>query len=281
MKVKKLQTKMAILGAVLALAGLQVMAQPVFLIVDEDFIDNDTNCSDVDFATGMDCVSIEECAFEECPGDNEPDVLVNDHNASIPGVAGGCQQILGINFVVDAGGMPAITLPTGEVGDEGLFAPAVGAFADLPGELSGYILCDSEQDEHYLDGLAGFPLGAAAIFALENKIVCAVLHDSDVSDLGDGSLNAMGARAGRTAFFVLDVLDHPKNDEYLPVMEVAFLGPTQVDSACSVDGECVLPTEGPCSTNADCCIGDCVNPGFTTLCSGSGADCTCEVDTLP
>ncbi len=139
MKVKKLQTKMAILGAVLALAGLQVMAQNgtrlddamrlpngnLVLIVDEDFIDNGINCSDVDFATflpdvglcgqglevctecfpnscpgagdlcdsGDICVSIEECAFSGCNGgDHDPDTLVNDDDPSIPGVAGGCQH---------------------------------------------------------------------------------------------------------------------------------------------------------------------------------------------
>ena len=78
--------------------------------------------------------------------------------ASIPGVAGGCQSILGINFIVDLGGMPAITLPTGEVGDEGLFEPAEDAFAEIGGP-SAYINCpgvpDPVQDEHSLDGLAG------------------------------------------------------------------------------------------------------------------------------
>jgi len=153
MKVKKLQTRMAILGAVLALAGLQVMAQPpLFLIVDEDSIDNGTNCSVVDFVTAS-CVSIEECASGSCPGvsgppiDNDPAVLVNDDISSIPGVLGGCQAVLPINSIAGLPGMPLITLPTGQVGDEGLFLPAQDAFKDLPEGLlaseglSAYINC--------------------------------------------------------------------------------------------------------------------------------------------
>ena len=208
MKVKKLQTKMAILGAVLALAGLQVMAQAdVFLIIDEDSIDNGTNCSDVSDDVSDSCVSIEECADDSCcnpledfpPGCDDPAFLVNDDRSSIPGVTGGCQEILKINTFAGLGGVPILTLPTGEVGDEGLFLPDPTAFDGFPGKRAAYINCTGTdgppysgdhvpvQDEHYLDGLAGTPLSNyATIHALlEEQVVCAVVHDSDVSNLGD------------------------------------------------------------------------------------------------
>ncbi len=139
--------------------------------------------------------------------------------------------------------MPSITLPTGEIGDEGLFLPATDAFTDIPGGVPGYINCFDVQDEHFLDGLAGAPLDEASILALEGRRVCAVVHDSDVSDLGGGQLNAMGARKGRTAFDVTSVVLHPKGDKLLPVLEVDFLTADEVDDVCAcenletIDGE--------------------------------------------
>ncbi len=232
--------------------------ETVFVIIDGDSIDNGTNCSDAGLDGAPGCVSIEECAFGACPGvsgppiENDPSVLVNDDIASIPGVAGGCQAILRINDIAGLAGMPSITLPTGEVGDEGLFSPAPGAFVGLPGGLPGYINCFAAQDEHFLDGLADTPLDAASIFALEGRRVCAVLHDSDISDLGGGLLNAMGARNGRTAFDVTAVVPHPQGGSLLPVLEVKFLDSTEVDAACecenleTIDGQsydCTVPDE--------------------------------------
>ena len=82
-----------------------------------------------------------------------------------------------------------------------------------------------------------------AIFELEGRTVCGVVHDSDISDLGGGQLNAMGSRNGRTAFVVKAVVDHPKGDKQLPVLEVDFLGAEAVQAACdceileTIDGE--------------------------------------------
>ena len=220
----------------------------VFLSIDEDTIDNGTNCSDVDRVPvdeGGTCSSIEECAFFSCPGaaaapiDNQPSFLVNDEEASIPGDGGNCPNILRINTLSP----PAvvITLPTGEVGDEGLFSPAPGAFDGLPGELPGYINCDPAQDENFLDGIAGAPLTAADIFALEGRIVCAVVHDSDISDLGSGELSLKGSRKGRTAFEVIKVTSHPaalEGGKELPVLEVEFLDAADVDAACGEEIPC-------------------------------------------
>ena len=89
---------------------------------------------------------------------------------------------------------------------------------------------------------------------MEGRRVCAVVHDSDVSDLGGGLLNAKGARNGRTAFDVISVVFHPKGGNHLPVLEVDFLpGEEEVDAACAcenlqtIDGEpfdCGLPNDG-------------------------------------
>ncbi len=91
---------------------------------------------------------------------NDPAVLVIDDIASIPGVAGGCQVTLEINTIAGLAGMPSITLPTGEVGDEGAFSPAANFFASVPGGLSGYIFCDAFRDEHFLDGVEQFAGGS-------------------------------------------------------------------------------------------------------------------------
>ena len=251
-----------------------VLEPSVFLIIDEDAMDNGTNCSASAFATDPNCVSIEECASGGCPGvtgppiDESPAALVNDDIASVPGVPG-CESVLRINSVASLAsmtqaGMPSITLPTGQIGDEGLFAPATDAFVLLPGKLPGFIHCDPKQVEDFLGGLAGTPLNAASITALEGRRVCGVLYDSDVSDLGGGLLNAKGARGGRTAFQVKSVLIHPNDpngDSLLPVLEIDVLGAKDVDAACecsaleTVDGQ---PYECPC-VPLDSCEGLCGN----------------------
>ena len=236
-----------------------VFQQPgaVFLSIDEDSIDNGTNCSNAFDVIPPSCISIEECAFGACAGvagppiNNDPSVLVGDDNASIPGAGGTCPNILPINGIAgSAVSGPLITLPSGQVGDEGLFSPAPTAFVGLPGGLPGYIGCSAAQDENFLDGVVRAPLNAAAIFALEGRLVCAVVHDSDISDLGGGWLNLKGARQGRTAFEVVSVTAHPKGGDLLPVLEVDFLDSTEVDAACecenleTIDGEpydCATP----------------------------------------
>ena len=130
----------------------------------------------------------------------------------------------------------------------------------LPGGLPGYINCAPAQDENFLDGIAGAPLTAAQISALGpgedeevGRIVCAVVHDSDISDLGGGLLNMKGDRKGRTAFVVTSVVPHPKGGDLLPIMLVDFLdSPDQVDAACecenlvTIDGESFeCPAEDP------------------------------------
>ncbi len=217
----------------------------VLLVLDDEAIDNGTSCSDAGFATGPGCVSIVECALGACPGVagppvfSDPAVLVNDDIASIPGVAGGCQQILKINTVAEFAGprnpMPFITLPTGETGDGGLFSPAPSVFTGVAGGLPGYVACADAQTEDLLDGIAQSPLDAADISALEGRRVCAVVHDSDISDLGGGQVNAQGARNGRTAFHVNRVVPHPDGGSALPVLEVAFLEASAVDAACACE----------------------------------------------
>ncbi len=207
---------------VLEFSKLSEPVANVFLSIDEESIDNGTD-------------SIE--AFAEA-SNNDPAVLTNDDNPKIPKDQGNCPTILGINAIAGLPGMPSLALPTGQVGDEGLFSPAPGAFVGLPNHPLGiddYIFCPAGADEHDLDGLAAAPLGAAQIFALEGRTVCAVVHDSDISDLGSNAVNAMGARKGRTAFVVTGVAPHPDGPDRLPIMTVDFLDATDVDAACECE----------------------------------------------
>jgi len=223
-----------------------------FLIIDEDTINGGTNCGDIKVD---DCISIKECAEGDCPGVDGPpingdsDRLVSADTAKKPGDGGSCPDVIRIHEVAGTPDFPLIYVPGGQIEDEGMFSPAPDAFASLPGGTPGYINCDPAQDEHFLDGLATAPVWDIA--ALEGRTVCAVIHKSDISDLGDNEVNAMGDRNGRTAFVVEEVVPHGDGNEYLDVMKLRFLEtPEEVNKVCAcenlvnLDGEpydCTVP----------------------------------------
>ena len=114
-----------------------------------------------------------------------------------------------------------ITLHTGEVGDEGWFAPkTILASWDLAGPIIGdglrnYLAAgpglgtphaDGDR-EALLDKIPDVtPLRATGLKLLEEQQVCAVVYDSDVS-INYGPLNGSlkGANLGTVAFVVLSV----------------------------------------------------------------------------
>jgi hypothetical protein len=213
----------------------------ILLVIDEETVDNETSCSDADFATAG-CISIQECAASACPGvvgppiNNDPAVLINADRASIPGTEGGCLEILRINDIADLDGMPSITLPTGQTGDEGIFTPTSNILVGTTEGVPGYIGCSPYQNENILERTGGVPLNADSIFELEGRRICGVVYDNDVGDLGGGQLNLAGARMGRTAFDIVRVVPHPQGGNLLPVLEVKFLGgQEEVDKACACD----------------------------------------------
>ncbi len=200
--------------------GEEVVAQ--FLIVDEDSIDNGTK-------------SIEAISFNPpfCGGGN-PSVCVNDDIAN-PGV-----RTLLFTRPTDVTPLTGLVLPTGQVGDEGLFR-----FTNPDPQMSeqnGATFTTQEffaatgmaADENNLDKIAGtVPLGQADIEALTGKTVCAVVYDSDISvDRGKGQASLKGATMGVTAFKVTAVTPNPAGGSYLPDITVDLLPSAQVQSVC-------------------------------------------------
>ena len=95
-----------------------------------------------------------------------------------------------------------LTLPSGEKGDEGWFAPMDGFNAPITtlDFINGTI--DNESD---LDKTRDvWPLGDAELMALEGECICGVVYDSDVSiDYKDVPVgNLQGTTLGLTAFVV-------------------------------------------------------------------------------
>ena len=76
-------------------------------------------------------------------------------------------------------------------------------------------------------------MGAADIYELVGKTVCAVVYDSDISvDVEDGYGNLQGATLGVTAFLVTAASPDPSDDGALPIITVDLLSPTEVGAAC-------------------------------------------------
>lgn len=222
-----LSLRRAALGAILSLAFASAAgAQGIYLVIDEDSIDNGTG-------------SIERISFNApfC-GKGNPAVCVNDDIAN-PGVRTPLFTV-GSNITPYWG----LVLPTGQVGDEGLFqfstpGPQVTQvslqnratfttqeFFDATGAAS---------NENNLDKIDGvLPLSAADINKLVGKTVCAVVFDSDVSVTEQGrSASLKGATLGITAFRVTAVSPHPAGGSYLPLITVDLLHSSQVRTACA------------------------------------------------
>jgi len=182
----------------------QTASPPIFLVIDEDSIDNGNPPNFFD-------------------GDD-----VNEDDADV-----GVRTQLPF-FAANIG--ETITLHTGEVGDEGWFAPkfipptwdAAGPTAD---GISNYLMAgpglgSGDDPEALLDKIPDVtPLRASGLKLLEGEKVCAVVYDSDVSmnyDPLNGSLK--GANLGTVAFEVLSVT--PLTDassSSLPEVEIRIL----------------------------------------------------------
>ena len=198
----------------------------VFLLIDEDSIDNGIS-------------TIEDISFSApfC-GSGDPAVCVNDDIAD-PGE----RRLLftrGENITPLSG----LVLPTGEVGDEGLFwfkysDPQESLQNDAMFTTLEFIeaMGDAE-DENNLDKIDGVvPLSEADIYALVGQTVCAVVYDSDISvdiDAGFGSLK--GATLGLTAFMVTLVSPNPEGGSYLPLIRVDLLSSDGVTVTCGIGG---------------------------------------------
>ena len=184
---------------------------PVFLVIDEDSIDNG----------------------------NKPNKFsakdVNDQIAEI-GVR------LQLQFFAENAGA-IIKLHTGQVGDEGWFRPdeallpaswaVAGPTAD---GLDNFLLAgpglgtaDAKGDrEALLDKIPGVvPQRTAEIEGLVGQAVCAVVYDSDVS-VNYNPLNASlkGANLGTVAFAVIST--QPRGGSSLPAVELQILDATEV-----------------------------------------------------
>jgi len=216
----------AAFGAILSLAFASAAgAQGVYLVMDEDSIDNGTG-------------SIERISFNApfC-GKGNPAVCVNDDIAN--------PAVRTLLFTRPSGSdiTPywGLTLPTGQVGDEGLFRFSLpdpqrslqnGAtfttqqFFDATGAAS------NENNLDKIDGVV--PLNDADIRALAGRTVCAVVFDSDVSVNEQPRYASLkGATLGVTAFRVVSVSSHPAGGSYLPLITVNLLHSSQVRTACA------------------------------------------------
>ena len=208
------------------LDGIGDACDQVFLVIDEDSIDNDN------------------------PPNFFSDVDVNDDIAEI-----GVRTQLPF-FAANVGN--TITLHTGEVGDEGWFALKtvpdswVGAGPSNNG-LHNYFEAgpglgtpDGEGDrEALLDKIPDVtPLRATGLKMLEGLQVCAVVYDSDISinyDPLDGSLK--GANLGTVAFEVLSVTQLTGfSSSTLPKVEILILD-ADAEAVCKSPLELFLAPE--------------------------------------
>ncbi len=195
------------------------------------------------------------------------DVEVNDDIANI-----GLRTQLPF-FAANVGEI--ITLHTGEVGDEGWFAPkTIPASWDAAGPtadgLSNFVGLPSLPPPHdvgpglgagsdpevLLDKIPDVtPLRATGLELLEGETVCAVVFDSDISinyDALNGSLK--GANIGTVAFDVLEVRAlEGASSSSLPEVDIEIL-----DAEETCEGELELFTDAPeliSSSEPDCGLG--------------------------
>ena len=203
----------------------------VFLVIDEDSIDNGN------------------------PPNFFSDVAVNDQIAAL-GLRAPLPAFSGANI------SEVITLHTGEVGDEGWFAPkTIPANWTTAGPTSSGLrnfvgvtnpvgpgLGTGSDPEALLDKILDItPLRATGLKQLEGQIVCAVVYDSDIS-INYGPLNGSlkGANLGIVAFKVLSITALTElSSSSLPKVDIEILDAEEV---CAGDLE--LFTDGPEPTSS-------------------------------
>ena len=196
-----------------------------FLLIDEDTIDNGTP-------------GIEDISFNwpDC-GAGDPSVCVNDDIAD-PYVR--TPLFTRGNDVTDS--VEGLILPTGQLGDEGLFKftqsdPQTSAQTPAA-TFTTQEMFDSTgntADENNLDKIIGArPLTADEIKDLVGYQVCALVFDSDIShDESEGWSSLKGATQGVTAFEVTGWQPSPGGGSYLPEIIVRLVNSVDVPSVCS------------------------------------------------
>ena len=197
----------------------------IFLLIDEDSIDNGTT-------------SIEAISFNApfCGGPGNPAVCVNDDIAA-PGV-----RTLLFTRGNDITPFSGLVLPTGQIGDEGLFRftkpdPQVSLQNGAAFTIAEFVAATgAAANENNLDKIDGVvPLGGADIADLDGKTVCAVAYDSDKSiDVTGGFGSLKGATLGVTAFEVSAVGPDPDGPagSVLPPIIVDLLPSADVQAIC-------------------------------------------------
>ena len=218
-------TAAIVLAGLARLTSVSATGAPLFLIIDEDSIDNGTS-------------TIEDISFNSprC-GSTDPAVCVND---DIVRDAGNGLTTPLFSRGTDVTPFSGLVLPTGQRQDEGLFSVGLSA-----SDLESFIL-DTLPNSR-LDPIPGTPLREAELRALEGQVVCAKVKDSDVSDLGGGQLNAQGDYMGLTAFRVIEVLGpgslpESGSSSSLPDLRVDLLPSSQVLPTCLGTKEVPSPT---------------------------------------
>ena len=195
------------------------------LIIDEDTI-----------GSGVSSIELISFGAPFC-GDGDPSVCVNDDIADLA-----VRDVL-FSQGNDITPYSGLLLPTGELGDEGLFRftkpdPQMSQDDGDSFTIQEFIFAaGAAGDENNLDKIDGVvPLDAADIDDLEGRIVCAVVYDSDVSaDVKDGYASLKGATLGLTAFMVTAVGPDPDGPggSVLPPITVDLLPSDEVQSVCA------------------------------------------------
>jgi hypothetical protein len=190
-----LGTSLSWVAAVLSVPGSPTVAPAVFLIIDEDSIDNGIR-------------------FHENPIIGQQNIFPDtkrqftDKEANDDIAKYGQRSVLRY-FNANPG--KVIAVKTGQTGDEGWFTPTQiptkwGSTAEVG--LNNFIAGQIKQDR--LDKIPGVrPLRAMGLKELEGRTVCAVVYDSDISINYDSRQpytdgNLQGATLGIAAFTVLE-----------------------------------------------------------------------------
>jgi hypothetical protein len=171
------------------------------------------------------------------------------------GVAGEQQRSVLPFFAAHVGDQ--IDLTSGQVGDQGWFAPQIipQEWADAgpsPDGLQNYINATVPNGD--LDQIPDVrPLRAAGFCALKGKTIAALVKDSNVGiNEVNGQLvgDLTGAYKGKIAFEIVEVTAHPDGGSMLPVITIRILDATVVFAG--VVHLCEVPVPAPNDVTPSC-----------------------------
>ncbi len=183
-----------------------------------------------------DVTSIEDLASAN--GDDPEDYVTDNNN----------------DWFVDIPPGSVIDVPTGQVGDAGLFDIAHNEFPFGPNSSPSHTdFLNYNEDGTWREGLISKidldPLtGVDAVedpalyasFVNPDFVQVCPLYKSDVSDLGNNEVNALGERRGLLAFKILAVGPDPSGSD-LPNLTIEIADPSTINLA---DIEAALPGQG-------------------------------------